>query len=51
MNKWEYKNKFVEHIGICDDELNDLGKDGWEVVSIINSYKSAGKILLKRKLN
>jgi hypothetical protein len=34
MTKWEYKR--VEGHGFPDEELNDLGLQGWEIVATIS---------------
>ncbi|MDD7269342.1 MAG: hypothetical protein SOT15_07555 [Treponema sp.] len=43
MDRWEYRRG--EAIGQNLEQLNELGKQGWEVVTTVQ-----GSLLLKRKL-
>ena len=53
--KWEYD---VVKVGVLDDatsikeKLNELGKDGWELVASVSTpdRMSAGLLMLKRPL-
>ena len=49
MKQWEYKVEFLGSIFNSEDDLNDLGEDGWELVNI---YREDGSwyAVLKRPL-
>lgn len=48
MNKWEYKRIDGSYIG--SHILNDLGRNGWELVSV--NYKQYNEeMIFKRKIN
>lgn len=49
MKKWEYRVVYLEHLYKKHSitELNDLGKEGWEVVNFSLKTDSAF-VLLKR---
>ena len=49
MKQWEYKVELLHSISMTEDDLNDLGEDGWELVNI---YKEDGSwyAVLKRPL-
>lgn len=50
MDKWEYKQyNTLSYNEKLIHELNDLGKDGWELISTIN-LQSAVKYIFKRKI-
>lgn len=50
---WEYKRivraQDIEHL-LTEDELNDLGKDGWELSGIVSTEESVN-FYLKRLLD
>lgn len=37
MTRWQYKNQETDFYPLSDDDLNDLGNDGWEMVSYLRS--------------
>jgi len=65
MDKWEYKiiqlpfitpvlaeqEEEIRHTGFgeWEAELDELGKDGWEVISFFDWVESYPSVLLKRK--
>jgi len=51
MDKWEYKDFYYGGKDGGTAKLNELGKQGWEVVcSTQTSYGSFDTLLLKRRL-
>lgn len=64
MDKWEYRSLAIKTWGwdggrmdteAFDDELNELGADGWELVSCFSTTRGYGKTrevvsVLKRKI-
>lgn len=40
MIQWEYKTKRVMYQ--TDDNLNNFGLEGWELISVVFRYTSAG---------
>ncbi len=57
MLKWEYKVLWIDNFYQLENELNDLGDDGWELVGqieveeIVMSYRLIFKRPQKRNLN
>ena len=40
MIKWEYKTEYINEYSLTEKQektLNDLGKEGWEMISLIKS--------------
>lgn len=51
MQKWEYK-KYFSSKAPAEDELNDWGEDGWELVIIIEDAPGKGfYTYFKRRVN
>jgi len=66
MDKWEYKiielslitsfsaeeEKGSKYTGFgeYEEKLNELGEDGWEIISVFDWVDSYPRILLKRKI-
>ena len=48
MKKFEYKGTLVPCIKIVND-LNELGAEGWEVITVIPHGKDWVSVLLKRE--
>ncbi|MCX6268396.1 MAG: DUF4177 domain-containing protein [Bacteroidetes bacterium] len=40
MKKFEYKTLHGHNAFITDDKLNELGKEGWEIISYISAHNS-----------
>jgi hypothetical protein len=51
MAKWEFKRLEVG-FGSFESDLNPLGKDGWELVSLVESanVRNVYRAFLKRKI-
>jgi hypothetical protein len=44
---WQYKLVSRDRSGLNEDELNDLGKDGWELAAVL-SHGDAAHFYFKR---
>ncbi len=48
MEKWEYKTIIIDREGIfrtkfeIDENLNEMGNEGWELVSIVSPVAGSG---------
>jgi len=51
MTTWEYRIIYKDRISELQTELNNLGKEGWEAVSMERSaYNNSATALVKRPL-
>jgi hypothetical protein len=47
MQKWEYK---IVEKSISESKLNELGKDGWELVAVVMKTSLMGHLFYFRRL-
>lgn len=56
MKQYEYCTRGTGYGHICEDELNKLGKDGWELCGIVrplrlnDTHELGGEMIFKREL-
>jgi hypothetical protein len=48
MQEWEYKVVFSKDE---EQEMNALGKEGWELIAVAGHYGNSIKLYFKRPLN
>lgn len=55
MKQYEYCTRAIGYNHICEDELNELGKDGWELCGIVrplrlnDAHELGGEMIFKRE--